>query len=53
MAYTKPQQWKEEESEGLRGEGNQIKFIALRFEKLFVAGMGFKLRWLAVRKRHS
>ena len=25
--YTKPQQWKEEESEKLRGDGGQVKFI--------------------------
>ena len=33
MAYTKPQQWKKEESERLRGERerDQIKFIDLRF----------------------
>ena len=29
--YTKSQQWKEEESEQLRGEGDQIKLINLRF----------------------
>ena len=33
MAYTKPQQWKKEESEGLRGERDQIKFIDLAFER--------------------
>ena len=33
VAYTKPQQRKEEESEGLRGERDQIKFIDLRFER--------------------
>ena len=32
MAYTKPQQGKKEESERLRGERDQIKFICLRFE---------------------
>ena len=33
VAYTKPQQRrKKEESEGLRGERDQIKFIDLRFE---------------------
>ena len=31
MAYAKPQQRKKEESEKLRGEGDQIKFIDLRF----------------------
>ena len=33
VAYTKPQQRKKEESERLRGERDQIKFIDLRFEK--------------------
>ena len=33
MAYTKPQQRKKEESERLREEGDQIKFIDLRFER--------------------
>ena len=33
VAYTKPQQRKKEESERLRGEGDQIKFIDLRFER--------------------
>ena len=28
-AYTKPQQWKKEEHERLRGERDQIKFIDL------------------------
>ena len=32
-AYTKPQQRKKEESERLRGERDQIKFIDLRFER--------------------
>ena len=32
MAYTKPQQWKKEESERLRGEGGQIKFIDLNWK---------------------
>ena len=36
VAYTKPQQRKNEESEMLRGEGDQIKFIDLRFERLQV-----------------
>ena len=38
MAYTKPQQWKKEESERLRGEGDQIKFIDLRFERWQAVG---------------
>ena len=32
VAYTKPQHRKKEESERLRGERDQIKFIDLRFE---------------------
>ena len=38
MAYTKPQQMKKEESERLRGEGDQITFIDLRFERWQVVG---------------
>ena len=34
VAYTMPQQGKEEESERLRGERDQIKFIDLGFGKL-------------------
>ena len=37
--YTKPQQMKKEESERLRGERAEIKFIDLRFERL--PGVGF------------
>ena len=33
VAYIKPQQRKKEESERLRGERDQIKFIDLRFER--------------------
>ena len=33
VAYTKPQERKKEESERLRGEGDRIKFIDLRFER--------------------
>ena len=33
MTYTKPQQWKKEESERLREQRDQIKFIDLRFER--------------------
>ena len=33
LAYTKPQQRKKEESERLRGERYQIKFIDLGFER--------------------
>ena len=32
-AYTKPQKWKKEESEWLREERDQMKFIDLRFER--------------------
>ena len=32
MAYTKPQSRKKEESERIRGERDQIKFIALGLE---------------------
>ena len=42
VAYTKPQQRKKEESEKLRGEGDQIKFIDLIFE-----------RWQVVRCRKA
>ena len=40
VAYSKPQQWKKEESERLRGEGDQIKFIYLRFQRGQVVGFG-------------
>ena len=33
VAYTKLQQREEEECERLRGEGNWIKFIDLRFKR--------------------
>ena len=33
VAYTKPQPGKKEEIERLKGERDQIKFIALRFER--------------------
>ena len=33
MAYSKPWQREKEESERLRGERDQIKFIDLRFER--------------------
>ena len=39
VAYKKPQQRKKEESEQLRGEIDQIKFIDLRFERWQVAGL--------------
>ena len=37
-AYKKPQQWKKEGSERLRGEGDQIKLIDLRFKKWQIVG---------------
>ena len=37
--YTKPQKWKEKESEWLRGERDQVKFIDLRFERWQVVGL--------------
>ena len=40
MAFTKPQQRKKEESENLRGERDQIKFIDLRFERWQVVSSG-------------
>ena len=39
VAYTKPQQRKKEESERLRGERGQIKFIDLGFERWQVVGL--------------
>ena len=39
VAYTKPQQVNKEESERLRGEGDQIEFIDLRFERWQVVGL--------------
>ena len=38
-AYIKPQQWKKEESERLRGERDKIKFTDLRFERWQVVGL--------------
>ena len=38
VAYAKPQQWKEAESERLRGERDQIKFIDFRVERWQVVG---------------
>ena len=38
MTYIKPQQRKKEEIERRRGEGDQIKFIDLRFERWQVVG---------------
>ena len=47
IAYTKPQKRKREESEKLRGEGDQIKFIDLRFERRQV------VRFRKARKRQN
>ena len=44
VADTMPQQRKIEESERLRGERDQIKFIDLRFERWQVVGLS-ELRW--------
>ena len=42
VAYTKPQQWQQEESERLTWESDQMKFIDLGFE-----------RWQVVRFRKA
>ena len=39
VAYTQPKQWKKEESERLREERDQIKFIYLRFERWQSVGL--------------
>ena len=39
VAYTKPQQRKKEESERLRGEGDQMQFVDLRLERWQVVGL--------------
>ena len=39
VTYKKRQEWKKEESKRLRGEGDQIKFIDLRFERWQVVGL--------------
>ena len=39
LAYAKPQQRKKKESEKLRGDRDQIKFIDLRFERWQVVGL--------------
>ena len=39
VAYKKPQQRKKEESEWLRGERDQIKFVDIRFERWPVVGL--------------
>ena len=40
VAYTKPYHRMKVESKRIRGEGDQIKFIHLRFERWQVAGFG-------------
>ena len=40
-SVNKPQQRKKEYSERLRGEGDQIKFIDLRFERWQVVGLSY------------
>ena len=40
VAYTKPQQRTTEESERLRRQRDQIKYIDLRFERWQVVGFG-------------
>ena len=39
VAYTKPQQREKDESDQLRGERDQIKFINLRFERWQLIGL--------------
>ena len=39
MAYSKPQHRRKEESEQLRGERDQIKFIDLRLKRCQVVGL--------------
>ena len=40
VAYTKPQQRTEEESERLRGERDKIKYIDVRLEQGQIVGFG-------------
>ena len=44
LAYTNSQQRKKEESERLRGERDQMKFIDLRFERWQVVGLRKAMR---------
>ena len=37
--WPKPQQRRKEESEMLRGEGDQIKFVDVRFERWKIVGL--------------
>ena len=52
MAYTKPQQRKKEESEKLRGERDQIKFIDLRSERWQVVSFRKKEEGKTFHKLH-
>ena len=47
LVYTKPQQWKKEESETLREGRDQIKFIDLGFKRWHV------VRFRKARRRHE
>ena len=42
VAYTKQQQRKKEDSERLRGERDQIKFVDIRFERFDLKDKQFK-----------
>ena len=53
VAYTKPQHRKKEESEQLRGERDQIKFIDLRFERWQVVGLRKAGRSKTFHKLHA
>ena len=44
VAHTRPKQWRKEESERLRGKGDQIMFIDLGFERRQVVGFGKERR---------
>ena len=45
VAHIKPQKWKKKEIERLRGEGDQVKFIDLRFERWYVASnVGYRCK---------
>ena len=44
LAYTKPQRSKKEDSEMLRGEGDQINFTDLGFERWQVVRFGNERR---------
>ena len=44
VAYTTPKRKKKEESAWLRGEGEKIRFIDLRFERELVLGKKFSYK---------